>query len=133
MACWIGPDRRPPVPRGLDRKVSGTVYLFQQPVWRPQLQDDLFAGPAELQNHFMMHSFRAGGPPSTFLTGSAVDEITKTGVGKTESTSQYKIGGASRRQVGSKRNGGQSIAGVSELLLPRRVREMMKATIRTFG
>ena len=41
---------------------------------------------AELLNHFMTHSFRVGGSPSTFLTGAAVDEIMKIGGWKTEST-----------------------------------------------
>ena len=62
----------------------------------------------------MMHSFRVGGSPSTFLTGAAVDEIIKTGGWKTESTAQYKIG-------------------ASELPLLPRVRHMIEAMLRTFG
>ena len=41
---------------------------------------------AELLNHFMIHSFRVGGSPGTFLTEAAVDEIMKIGGWKTEST-----------------------------------------------
>ena len=41
---------------------------------------------AELLNHFMMHSFRVGGSPSTFLTGAWVYEIMKIGGWKTETT-----------------------------------------------
>ena len=41
---------------------------------------------AKLLNHFMMHSFRVEGSPSTFLTGAAVDEVMTTGGWKTEST-----------------------------------------------
>ena len=41
---------------------------------------------AELRNHFMMHPFRVGGSPSTFLTGAAVDAIMKIGGWKAEST-----------------------------------------------
>ena len=41
---------------------------------------------AELLNYFMVHSFRVGGSPSTFLTGAAVDEIMKIGGWKMEST-----------------------------------------------
>ena len=80
----------------------------------------------------MMHSFRVGGSPSTFLTGAAVDEIMKIGGWKTESTAQYKIGATSSGQVGSKRKCGQSYAGVSELPLSPRVREMIGATLRKF-
>ena len=70
---------------------------------------------AELRNHFMMHSFRVGGSPSTFLTGAAVDEIMKIGGWKTESTESTKIRATSSGQVGSKRKCGQSYADVREL------------------
>ena len=40
---------------------------------------------AEPLNHFMIHSNRVEGSPSTFQTGVAVDEIMKTGGWKTES------------------------------------------------
>ena len=33
----------------------------------------------EFTNNFVMHPFRVGGSPSTFLTGAAVDEIAKIG------------------------------------------------------
>ena len=42
------------------------------------LQDHLL-GAAELRSHFMMHSFRVEGSPSTFLAGAAVDETMKIG------------------------------------------------------
>ena len=48
------------------------------------LQDHILR-VAKLLNHFMMHSFRVEGSPSTFLTRAAVDEIVKTGGWKTES------------------------------------------------
>ena len=79
-----------------------------------------------------MHSSHVEDPPSTFLTGAAVDETMKTGSWKTESTAQYKIGATSSGQVGSKRKCGQSYAGVSELPLSPRVREMIEAMLRKF-
>ena len=48
--------------------------------------DHIFSRVADLLNHFMMHSFCVGGPPNTFVTGAAVDESTKSGGWKTEST-----------------------------------------------
>ena len=45
----------------------------------------IYLRAAELPNHFMMHYVRVGGSPSTFLTGTAVDEIMKIGGWKTES------------------------------------------------
>ena len=80
------------------------------------LQDHILR-VAKLLNHFMMHSFRVESSPSTFLTGAAVDENMKTGCWKAESTASYKIGATSSVQVGSKKNCGQSYAGVSELPL----------------
>ena len=32
----------------------------------------------ELHNHFMIHSFHVGAPPSTFLAGAAVEEFMRT-------------------------------------------------------
>ena len=81
----------------------------------------------------MMHSFRVGGSPSTFLTGAAVDEIMKIGGWKTESTESTKIRATSSGQVGSKRKCGQSYADVRELPMSRRVREMIEAMLRKFG
>ena len=65
---------------------------------------------AELLNQFMMLSFRVGGPPSTFLTGAAVDEIMKIGGWKTEWIAKHHIGATSSGQVGSMRKCGQTLA-----------------------
>ena len=80
-AAWrIGSDltARHAVPVVSTERCSGTVYLFEQPVRRPP-RKTIYLRAAELLNHFMMHSFRVEGSPSTFLTGAAVDEIMKTG------------------------------------------------------
>ena len=83
-------------------RVSDTVYLFEQPVRRPPCKT-IYLRAAELRNHFMMHSFRVGDLPSTFLTWAAVGEIMKIAGWKTKSTAQYKIGATSSGQVDSKR------------------------------
>ena len=80
----------------------------------------------------MMHSFRVGGSPSTYLTGATVDEIMKIGDWNTESIS-YKIGATFSGQVGMKRKCGQTCADVSELPLSPRVREMVEVMLRKFG
>ena len=75
-----------------------------------------------------MHSSRVGGSPSTLLTGMVVDKIMKIGGWRTESIAKYYIGATSSERVqGSKRKCGHSFAGVSELPLSPRVREMMEA------
>ena len=87
-----------------------------------------------MPSHIMMHSFPLGGSPSTFLTGTVVDEILKIGGWKTESIAKYYIGATSSEQVqGSKRKYGQSYADVSELPLSPHVRELIEATLRKFG
>ena len=87
-AVWrIGSDLTAghPFPVVSTERFSGTVYLFEQPVLRPPCKI-IYLRAAELLNHFMMHSVRVEGSPSTFQTGVAVDEIMKTGGWKTEST-----------------------------------------------
>ena len=60
---------------------------------------------AGLPSHFTIHSFRRGGFPSKFLTGTAVDEIMDINGWKTESVAKYYIGATSSRNVhGSNRN-----------------------------
>ena len=83
-AAWrIGSDLTAghPFPVVSTERFSGTVYLFEQPVWRRPARPFIFG-----RKNFMTHSFRVEGSPSTFLTGAAVDEIMKTGGWKTEST-----------------------------------------------
>ena len=61
-----------------------------------------------------------------------MDEIIKTDGWKTESTVEYKIGATPSGQVGRRKKCGQSYADDSELPLPPRVREMVKAMFRKF-
>ena len=66
----------------------------------------------------MMHSFRVGGSPSTYLTGATVDEIMKIGGWKTERVARYYIGATTsavatskgKRDAGSRRERDNSYA-----------------------
>ena len=80
-AAWrIGSDLTAghPFPLVSTERVSGTVYLFEQPVCRPSCKT-IYLWAAELLNYLMMHSFSVEGSPNTFLTRAAVDEVVKTG------------------------------------------------------
>ena len=49
-----------PLPVVSTERFSGTVYVFDQPVWQPPCKT-IYLRAAELLNHFMMHSFRVDG------------------------------------------------------------------------